>query len=216
MRGFLLTLVMSAAAFIVPTLAFAQAGVTPLLTGPDALSGGQMEFRGYVTIEDDIDLFGVYRRALGQQFDFGLRAGFTAAADGGLHLGGDVRYGLARGQRREEAGLPEDELTFRFAAAAGLQLTFADRASLISVPLGVSIGTDVGDRERSVVLYGLPFLEIDRVDPEVGSANTELEFGVELGGEVELSREWIGNLALVIASHDNDNISLALGLIYRR
>ncbi|UCF18383.1 MAG: hypothetical protein JSU87_10545 [Gemmatimonadota bacterium] len=216
MRGFRLAIAVTAAAIAIPATAYAQSGVTPLMTGPHALSGRQMEFRGYVTIEDDIDLFGVFRRGLGQQFDFGLRAGFTDAAGGGLHLGGDLRYGLARGERREEAGVPGDELPVGFALVAGLQLSFADLASLISVPIGVSIGTDVGNQERSVVLYGLPFVEIDRVDPEVGSADTELEFGVELGGEVELTRDWIADLALVIASHDNSNISLALGMIYRR
>jgi hypothetical protein len=175
-----------------------------------------MEFRGYVTIEDEIDLFGVYRRGVGDQFDFGVRAGFTDAGGGGLHLGGDLRYGLARSGRRAEAGQPGDELAMAFALVAGLQTSFTDVGSVISVPIGVSIGTDVGNRDRSVVVYGLPFLDVVRFDPEAADADTELEFGVELGGDVELTREWIGNVALVISSFDNDNISLALGIIYRR
>ncbi len=74
----------------------------------------------------------------------------------------------------------------------------------------------MGNAERSVILYGLPFLEVDRVDPDVGDSDTELEFGVELAGEVEITRNWIADAALVISSHDDDNIGLALGIIYRR
>ncbi|NIR45629.1 MAG: hypothetical protein GWN51_13905, partial [Gemmatimonadetes bacterium] len=65
---------------IAPATAFAQAGVTPLLTSPDGLARRQMEIRGYFTIEDDIDLFGVYRRGVGSGLDFGARTGYTDAA----------------------------------------------------------------------------------------------------------------------------------------
>jgi hypothetical protein len=84
------------------------------------------------------------------------------------------------------------------------------------VPFGVSIGTDVGNAERSVIIYGLPFLEIDRLDPDAAGSDTELEFGVELGGEVEISRNWIGNAVFSVSSHNGDEVHLALGVIWRR
>ena len=190
---------------VTPVSAFAQAGVTRLLTSPDALASKAMEVRGYFSIEEEIDVFGVYRRGVGGNIDFGVRAGYTGAADGGFHVGGDLRYQL-----------PAGEMDVEFAVVGGLQASFMDLANLIAVPFGVSIGTDVGSGERSVVLYGLPFLEIDRIDPDGPGSETELEFGVELGGEVEINRNWIGNAVLSISSHEDDTVHLALGIIWRR
>ncbi|MCK5640832.1 MAG: hypothetical protein KAJ19_08545 [Gammaproteobacteria bacterium] len=190
---------------VTPVTAFAQAGITPLMTGPDALGRGEMEVRGYFTIEDDIDILGVYRRGMGGNLDFGVRVGYTGAGDGGFHFGGDLRYEL-----------PVTDMDVEFALAGGLQASFMDLGNLIAVPFGVSIGTDVGNAERSVILYGLPFLEIDRIDPSGAGSDTELEFGVELGGEVEITRNWVADAALSITSHDGDSIHLALGVIWRR
>jgi len=191
---------------LMPAVAFAQAGETPLALSPDALATGGLEFRGYVTIEDDLDLFGVYRQGIGPDVDFGLRAGYSAVLNGGFHFGGDLRYGLPWGRGSE----------LRYAAAVGLQFTLADRGNILSVPFGVSLGADVGTVERPVVVFGLPYFAVNRYDPDAAGANTELEFGVELGGEVTLTEVLIFNGVLTIASNDNDNIELALGLIYRR
>jgi hypothetical protein len=191
---------------VTPAVGFAQAGVTPLMLGPEALSRRDIEFRGYVTIEDDLDLFGVYRQGVGQGFDFGVRAGYSDFRDGGLHIGGDLRYELPWGRGSD----------LRYAAAAGLQLTFGDTGDMLRVPLGISIGGNVGTADRTVLLYGLPHLSVERFDPDPGKADTDLEFGVELGGEVELTQDWIFSGALTIATNDNDNVELALGVIYRR
>lgn len=191
---------------LMPAVAFAQAGETPLAVSPVPLAIGGMEFRGYVTIEDHLDLFGVYRYGFGQDVDFGLRAGYSDVGGGGFHFGGDLRYGLPWGRGSE----------LRYAAAVGLQFTLADFGNILSVPFGVSIGADVGSAERPVMLFGLPHFTVDRYDPDGGGANTELEFGVELGGEVTLTESLIFDGVLTIASNDNDNIELALGLIYRK
>ena len=189
---------------ITPGFAFAQGGITPLLTGPVALPMGDIELRGHITIEDVIDLFGVYRQGIGPGFDFGLRLGFTDFAGGGLHLGGDLRYEI-----------PSGDLELDLALAGGLQVSFVEFANLISVPFGISLGTQVGSPETPVLLLGFPFLDVVRVDPDIRDAQTDLEFGVELGGEIGLTERLLASAALVIASHDNDNVSLTLGLIYR-
>lgn len=196
----------SLALTLMPALAFAQAGETPLAVSPIPLGVGGQEFRGYVTIEDDIDLFGVYRQGMGRDVDFGLRAGYSGVWDGGFHFGGDLRYGLPWGSGTE----------LRYAAAVGLQFTLADSGNILSVPFGVSIGSDVGTVERPVMLFGLPYFTVNRYDHDDAAAHTELEFGVELGGEVTLTDVLIFNGVLTIASNDNSNIELALGLIYRR
>ncbi len=191
---------------LTPAIAFAQAGETPLALSPVALANGGMEFRGYVTIEDHLDLFAVYRRGIGPDVDFGLRAGYSDAGGGGFHFGGDLRYGLPWGRDSE----------LRYAAAVGLQATLADFGNILSVPFGVSIGADVGSVERPVMLFGLPYLAVNRYDPDGAGADTELEFGVELGAEVTLTDALLFSGVLTIASNDSDNIELALGLIYRR
>lgn len=191
---------------VMPAAAFAQSGVTPLMLGPDALARKEIEFRGYVTIEDDIDLFGVYRQGVGRGFDFGLRAGYSDFRGGALHVGGDLRYGLPWGAGSD----------LGYALAAGLQLTFGDTGDMLAVPFGISVGGNVGTADRPVILYGLPHLEVQRVDPDVGNVNTDLEFGVELGSEVRLVPGFILSGALTLATNDNDNVELALGLIYRR
>ncbi len=191
---------------LTPAALFAQAGVTPLLVGPDPLPDRQREFGGYVTIEDAFDVFGVFRQGLGTDLDFGLRAGFTDAAGGGLHVGGDLRFGLAR---------PTEDLPLGFALAGGLQVTVADIATLIAVPFGVSIGAEVGPPERPVTLYGLPRLEVDRIDPDFGPSDTDLEFAVELGARIGLTRRLMLDADLTVSSHDDDNVSLALGLSFR-
>jgi hypothetical protein len=190
---------------LTPAVALAQAGITSLMTSPLALGRSDMEVRGYVTLEDDIDVFGVFRQGLGGALDYGLRAGYTSVADGGFHLGGDLRYGLSSFEGSN----------IRFAVVGGLQLSFADLGNIISVPAGVSIGADVGTGERNVILYGLPKVLIIRYDPEGFDSNTEVEFGLELGGEIDLTPELVFSGALTLASVDDDNIEVVLGLIYR-
>lgn len=189
-----------------PAIALAQAGETPLAVNPDALARGDYEFRGYVTVEDAFDLFGVYRQGIGQDLDFGLRVGYTDAGGGGLHVGGDLRFGLPWGRGSE----------LRYALAFGLQYSFTDFGDRLSIPFGVSLGADVGTVERPVMIFGLPYLAVDRVDPDNRAAQTDLEFGVEGGAEISLSRPLSFSAVLTIASNDDDHIELALGLIYRR
>lgn len=190
---------------VTPVTASAQWGATRLMTSPDALGRSQMEARGYFSIGEEIDVFGVYRRGIGGNMDFGLRAGYTGYFDGGFHLGGDLRYEF-----------PVSGTELQFALAGGVQASFMDFANLIAVPFGVSIGADVSSGERSVIVYALPFLEFDRYDPDGPGSDTEFEGGVELGGEVEISANWIGNAVLSFSSHTDDNVHIALGVIWRR
>lgn len=190
---------------VTPATSFAQWGATRLMTSPDALGQRQMEVRGYFSIGEEIDVFGVYRRGVGGNIDFGLRAGYTGYFDGGFHVGGDLRYEL-----------PVSGTQLQFALAGGFQASFMDFGNLIAVPFGVSIGSDVSTGARSVVVYALPFLEIDRFDPDGPGSDTEFEGGVELGGEVEVSANWIANAVLSFSSHTDDNVHLALGVIWRR
>lgn len=190
---------------VTPVTASAQWGATRLMTGPDALGQREMEVRGYISIAEEINVFGVYRRGIGGNIDLGVRAGYTGYFDGGFHVGGDLRYEL-----------PVSGTQLQFALAGGLQASFMDLVTLIAVPLGVSIGTDVSSGPRSVLVYAMPFLEFDRYDVDGAGSDTEFEGGVELGGEVEIAANWIANVVLSFSSHTDDNVHLALGVIWRR
>ena len=187
-----------------PAAVFAQAGETPLALSPMALANKDYEFRGYLTIEDEMDFFGVYRRGVGGSFDFGVRAGYSTIVDGGFHMGGDLRYQAPWG--------PNSPL--KYALIGGLQFTFSD-VDVFSVPFGVTLGSDIGNEERPVVVYGAPLLVINRYSAG-GASDTELEFNLELGGEVNITPQWIASAVLTIATNDNDNVELGLGIIYRR
>lgn len=193
------------ALLLTPFAAAAQTGITPLLTGPQAVPANQNQVGVYFTLEDDIDLFGVYRRGMASGFDFGLRAGFSDVGDGALHLGGDLHYEIPTS--------PDMDVGLAF--AGGLQFTLADRGNILSVPFGLAIGADVGTGPRKILVWGLPFLDVYRVDPENVGAETDLEFGVELGATVEITSALDFNGALTIASHDDNNVSLALGIVFK-
>ncbi len=190
-----------------PAAALAQAGTTPLLAGPFPTAAGHSQFGGFVSIEDEFDVFALFRHGLQNSLDFGLRAGYTDVFGGGAHVGGDIRYGIPNNN-------PDMPLTF--AVIGGFQASFVSNGNLLAFPLGVSIGAMVGGSDRAVLIYGLPRLTVERRDPDNGASNTDLEFAVEFGTAIELTPtlSFEGNLA--VASNKGDNIALALGLSYSK
>lgn len=198
-----LAVALTAVLVVAPASVFGQAGITQLMTGPIPLARGDMTIGGYVSVEEEFDLFGIWRTATSGSLDLGLRAGYTDAGDGGLHLGGDLRYGIHRGT---------DNFPLALALVGGLQIAVTDFGNILAIPLGVSLGKDVGTGDTPVLLYGSPRLRIERVDPDFGDADTELEITVELGGQVQVSpRLWVDG-ALALASDDDDNVAFAVGL----
>jgi hypothetical protein len=193
---------------ILPVAGLAQGGITPLLTGPEALASGRDNLGAYITLEDNFDIFGVYRRGIGHSLDFGVRAGYTDITGGGFHFGGSLRYGLTP--------LSSGETDVPIALVGGLQLSFADNVNVISVPFGASIGVTLGADTRPVTLFGLPFLSVVRYGVDGAGSSTELEFGIELGSQISITQTLWGIADLVISSFDDDNISLALGVSWRR
>lgn len=190
---------------ITPSVASAQRGTTPLILGPIPLDRARSEIGGYITIEDDVDLFAIYRRGIGPGVDFGIRGGYTSAFNDGINIGGDIRYHVAS---------PTEGLQVHTSVIGGIQITLADQADLIEVPFGASIGAEVGSGARALLLYGAPYLFVIRRDPEGPRRDTDLEFGLDLGVRVDLTPKLIFDGLLTITS-DDDNVSLALGLAFR-
>ncbi len=193
---------------ILPTGLLAQAGVTPFLTSPFALEPGDSKLGGYFSIEEEVELFGVWRYGVERRLDLGARVGFTDAFDGGLHIGGDLRYAFPNNN--------PDDMPVNFALVGGIQGSFAGNGTVFAFPFGVSVGADVGPPDRMVLVYGLPRLIIEHINPDGPGSNTEFEFGIELGTEVLISGSLWGEANLTIVSNDGDNVALAFGLSYSR
>lgn len=189
-------------ALMIPASAFAQAGTTPFLSIPETLARGESDFGGYVSIEDDIDLFGTYRRGFSPGFDAGLRAGFTDAGGGGVNLGIDGRYMLSHGSK---------DLPLNFALVANAQFSFMDVGTLLTIPFGVSLGAQLQPEGRPLWLYAIPYLSFEYFNPDAPGSSTDLDIGVELGGRLLLS----GKLWLTTAVTIQDDVALALGLVFR-
>ncbi|NIR45513.1 MAG: hypothetical protein GWN99_13990 [Gemmatimonadetes bacterium] len=185
-----------------PATALAQGGTTPFVQVPDYLARGQSEFAGFVSIEDDIDLFGLYRRGLGPRFDGGLRVGFTDAAGGGVNLGIDLRYLLARATQ---------DLPISFAIVAAPQFSLMDLGNLFAIPAGVSLGSAIDIEGRELWLYGIPYVQWAYFDPDVGDGDDEFDIGAEIGAQLMLAGKLWGAVALTI----QDDVAFALGLSYR-
>lgn len=188
-----------------PIAAFAQAGVTPLLTGPEALGPRRTEISGYISVENETDYFAVYRRGMTAGADFGLRAGYSDALGGGPLFGGDFRYELRKADK---------DFPLAIGLVGGLQVTLADVGDNLAFPIGLSLGRKVGNRARPIMLYGIPLLRVQRLD--TGAKNdTELKTSLELGGQLQMGRKLAFDFALTANSDDQESVSFAVGLRWR-
>ena len=188
---------------LIPAAAFAQDGTTAFLMAPVPLDRGGSDIGGYISIEDNIDLFGIYRRGLGDRFDGGLRGGYTAAGNGGVNLGADVRYLIAGASK---------DLPLDFSLVASTQFSFMDTGFLFSIPFGVSMGAQIEAGEgRPLWLYGIPYGIFGYFNPDGFDSDTDWDFGAELGGQLYLS----GMLWLTAALTVQNDVAFAIGLNYR-
>ncbi len=189
-----------------PIAAFAQAGVTPFLTGPVPVAARETEIGGYISIEDDTDYFAVYRRGIGTGMDLGLRAGYSNAFGGGPVFGGDFRYELRR---------PDKDFPLAIGLVGGLQVTLADAGDNLAFPIGISLGRKVGNPARPIMLYGIPHLRVQRLDSGGQNSDTELKTSLELGGQLQMGRKLNVDFALTVNSDDKESVSFAAGLRWR-
>jgi hypothetical protein len=187
---------------IAPAASFAQDGTTPFLMIPETLARGQSEIGGYVSIEENIDLFGIYRRGLSPGFDVGLRLGFTDAAGGGVNFGGDARYMISHGSQ---------DLPLQFALVGDAQFSILDGVNLFAAPAGVSMGAMLEPEDHPLWLYGTPYVMFTWVDVDGVGSDTDLDIGIELGAQLLLG----GKLWLATALTIQNDVALALGLSYR-
>ncbi len=192
-------LVLMAPIFTVSVTGWTQSsGNQPLMTEPAVVQ--EQSTGGYLLLGDNVDLFGVYRQRMSQQADFGLRLGFTDTGDGGVTLGGDLRYYL---------GYLEPTFRLDFAAVSGLQLGFAGNAKIISIPIGVSVGTTVA-ADYPVTLYILPHARIDTIDPDGAKSNTQINIAVDFGSALRLSRQALVPIVLTIS----EQVAFTVGFNY--
>lgn len=184
-------------------VAAAQELATPIFKGPYR-AFKQSELGAYLSDPGDgisIALEGEYRRAVRSgAFDWGLRFAYmdpSGAGDGIFAIGGDIRAGLAR----HSAEFPLDA-----SFTAGFGALFSDGNNGFLVPLGVSLGRQVALENSSVSF--VPWVH-PVIAPAFGDFYDDVQFGLGLGVDINLSRTWDARLSGALGDIDGFGVGLA-------
>jgi len=183
--------------------ASAQELDTPIFKGPYR-AFKQSELGAYISDPGDgisLALQGEYRRAQRKgQFDWGI--GFvymdpSGGGDGVFGFGGDVRAGIAR----HSADFPLDA-----SITAGFGALFSNGNNGFLVPLGVTLGRQILLENSSVSF--VPWVH-PVIAPAFGDFFNDVQFGLGLGVDINLSRTWDARLSGALGDIDGFGVGLA-------
>lgn len=185
------------------SVASAQTLGTPIFKGPYR-AFKQNELGGYISDPGDgvsLALEGEYRRADRRgRFDWGLKFAYFDAQGNGDNMfgvGADIRAPLAR----HSQDFPLDA-----SLTAGFGALFSNGNSGFLVPIGVSFG-------RQVLLEGSSISFVPWVHPVIAPAFGDLfddvQFGLGLGVDINLSRTWDARLSGALGDFDGFGVGLA-------
>lgn len=186
------------------SVASAQTLGTPIFKGPYR-AFKQNELGGYISDPGDGSSFaleGEYRRADRRgRFDWGLRFAYydpqARGADGIFAIGADVRAPIARHSQ---------EFPLDASFTAGFGALFSNGNSGFLVPFGVSLG-------RQILLEGSSVSFVPWVHPVIAPAFGDLfddvQFGLGLGVDINLSRTWDARLSGALGDLDGFGVGFA-------
>jgi hypothetical protein len=185
-------------------VASAQTLGTPIFMGPYR-AFKQSELGAYISDPGDgisLALEGEYRRAQRKgQFDWGIQFGYAdpsgSGGNGIFAIGADVRAGIAR----HSADFPLDA-----AITAGFGALFSNGNNGFLVPLGVTLGRQVLLENSSVSF--VPWVH-PVIAPAFGDAFNDVQFGLGLGVDINLSRTWDARLSGALGDIDGIGVGLA-------
>lgn len=191
----------------------AQAQFLGQLSHARVLEQGSSLIGGYAGIYDDnaVAAFGQYRYGFNNAIDGGFKLGFLdpgSRAGTGIAVGGDARYQILHQKLRDPLDL---------SLGGGLEFFFGDNFTLFSVQFnGMTSYRFESATGRGMTPYGRAQLRAERVSVDVGpgnGANTEMEFGINGGGEFEIAQAiaLVGELQL----DSSIDFGLLFGLNYR-
>jgi hypothetical protein len=206
-----------AAALVLLFATSARAQFLGQMTDARVLDQGHSLMGGYVGIYDDdgLALFGQYRYGFSRDIDGGFKLGFVdVGPEDGIGVAGDARYQVLHQKPAtpQRAGDPVD-----LSLGGGVELFFGDVFSIFSIQFnGMVSHRFVSASGRGMTPYGRAQVRIQRVgvDTPAGDfSDTEGEFGINAGGELEFSQ---GLSAVAELQLDSDvDFGLLFGVNYR-
>ncbi len=204
-----------AAAAIVLAASSAQAQFLAQMSHARVLDQGGSLIGGYAGIYDNdaVGFFGQYRNGFANSIDGGFKLGFLdpgSGADGGIAIQGDLRYQLLHQKLRDPLDL---------SLGGGAEFFFGDNFTIISLLFnGMGSYRFESAAGRGVTPYGRAQLRVERVSVDFGppigeAADTDMEFGLNGGGEFEIAQAiaLVGELQL----DSSVDFGLLFGLNYR-
>src|SRR3972149_1438673 len=191
----------------------AQAQFLGQLTDARVQDQGRSFMGGYVGIYDDnaFSAFGQYRYGFAPSVDGGFKLGFLdAGSETGIAVAGDARFQLLH----QKAADPLD-----LSLGGGVELFFGSNFSIFSIQFnGMVSQRYVSASGRGMTPYGRVQVRIERVGVDLGPpvgdvSDTEGEFGINAGGELEFAQ---GLSAVAELQLDSKvDFGLIFGLNYR-
>jgi len=184
------------------------------LTDARVQDQGRSLVGGYLGIFDDnvLSLFGQYRYGFTYGVDGGFKFGFVdAGPDDGIGVAGDVRYQLLR---QRPATTQQAENPVDLSLGGGLELFFGSDNTVVSFQFNGMVSHRFQSQTgRGMTPYGRTQLRIERVSN--GGSNTDVEFGINAGGEFEFAQQLAAVGELQLDSSPLADFGLLLGLNYR-
>lgn len=186
------------------SVASAQTVGTPIFKSPYR-AFKQNELGAYISDPGDgisFALEGEYRRADRRgRFDWGFRLAYAdpegRGGDGIFALGADIRTPLARHTQ---------EFPLDASLTAGFGALFSDGNSGFLVPLGVTLGRQVMLENSSVSF--VPFVH-PVIAPAFGDLYDDVQFGLGLGVDINLSRTWDARISGALGDLDGFGVGFA-------
>ncbi len=184
--------------------ASAQTLGTPIFKGPYR-AFKQSELGAYISDPGDgisIAIEGEYRRVASRgKFDWGLHFGYAdpsgPGGDGIFGLGIDFRAPISR----HNQDFPLDA-----SVTAGFGALFSDGNNGFLVPLGVTLGRQVLLENSSVSF--VPWVN-PVIAPAFGDAFDDVQFGLGLGVDINLSKTWDARISGALGDIDGFGVGLA-------
>jgi hypothetical protein len=184
--------------------ASAQVLGTPIFKGPYR-AFKQSELGAYISDPGDgisLAIEGEYRRVASRgKFDWGLHFGYAdpsgPGGNGIFGLGIDFRAPISR----HNQDFPLDA-----SVTAGFGALFSDGNNGFLVPLGVTLGRQVLLENSSVSF--VPWVH-PVIAPAFGDAFDDVQFGLGLGVDINLSKTWDARLSGALGDIDGFGVGLA-------
>lgn len=201
MRKLLIVCALSAI-FAGPVAAQAYMWDSPTFASPRPMD----DIGAYVTrAEDATGLIGIWRQS--GNLNLGVRAGVADLdnAGGSLLVGAEL-YGPLN------TLLPGSGLDLAWTLGGGA--VFGDDITTASIPLGLSVGVQLGSGGVTILPYVHPRVSLDIVSVEFGDeeeTETDVGFAVDLGADITLSERLLVRVGGSLA----DREAFGVGLAYR-